>query len=485
MWRRTAAGMWRRGGDWWVLWTESRVVCAAAPAAAPLGPPSRNTPHAGFGAEVATGETGTPAPASASVLSAEAPPANCGAAVAGAAAAGAPDGTPPARAPSDSAAGADCDAAVAAGAADGAPPARASSASAAGADCRGGAALASIAIGFCLSVAGVSRCGAGVSPPPRRAGAAGAAAANRPATWRVLMPVACSISSRWRCGCSSGAADDGPVDSSANGSSRNDSGASEAVCSDSDGATTGTGTGTGTDADADADAGRSVGGRSCGARPSSDDGAAGPATARRFHSTPAAAAARRHAWRRGPAQQRGSPPAPRARSPPPHHRSTRRPAVQAPAPIGARAPLAHPLRPALPAAQAAWFGQRNRDPDRGSDPDRRSGARYGTGARPARHRQRWFPIAPPRSYSTRRFAGWPAPTDGAGTAASPGCAAARRRRCSATPAPRSRTGSRTRAAAPDRGGRSRRDGPGCALRCSADWRPGVWSDRGAADRPAR
>ena len=100
----------------------------------------------------------------------------------------------------------------------------------------------------------------------------GAAAASRPATWRVLMPAACSISSRWRCGCSSGAADNGPGDSSANGSSRNDSGAREAVCRDSDGATTGTGTGT------DADAGRSVGGRSCGARPSSDDGAAGPGT---------------------------------------------------------------------------------------------------------------------------------------------------------------------------------------------------------------
>ena len=38
----------------------------------------------------------------------------------------------------------------------------------------------------------------------------GAAAASRPATWRVLMPAACSISSRWRCGCSSGAADNGP-----------------------------------------------------------------------------------------------------------------------------------------------------------------------------------------------------------------------------------------------------------------------------------
>ena len=89
------------------------------------------------------------------------------------------------------------------------------------------------------------------------------------------------------------------------------------------------------------------------------------------------------------------------------------------------------------------------------------------------------------SYSTRRSAGRPAPTHGAGTAASPGCAAARRRRRSAAPAPRSRTGSRTRAAAPDRAGRSRQDGPGCALRGSADWRPGAWSARGVADRPAR
>ena len=153
-----------------------------------------------------------------------------------------------------------------------------------------------------------------------------------------------------------------------------------------------------------------------------------PETATRFRSTPAAAAACRHALRRGPAQQRGSPPAPRACSPLPHHRRTAWPAVQAPAPSGARAPLVHPLHPALPVAQAAWFGQRNRGRDRGSHPDRRSGARYGTGARPARHRQRWFPTAPPRSYSTRHSAGWPAPTRGAGTAASPGCAAARRRR---------------------------------------------------------
>ena len=232
-----------------------------------------------------------------------------------------------------------------------------------------------------------------------------------------------------------------------------------------------------------------------------------PETATRFRSTPTAAVARRHARCRGPVHQRGSPPAPRARTLPPHHRSTRQPAVHQPAPIRARAPsyhrstrrlavqtlapigararLAHLLRPALPAAQAAWFRPRNRGPDRGRDPDRHSDARYGSGARPVRRRQRWFPTAPPTSYSTRRSAGRPAPTHGAGTAASPGCAAARRRRRSAAPAPRSRTGSRTRAAAPDRAGRSRQDGPGYAHRGSADWRPGAWSARGAADRPAR
>ena len=76
--------MWRRGGDWWRLWTESRVVCAAAPADAPLGPPSEDTPSAGSGAAVATGETGTPAPAW--EPAAEAPAANFGAAVAAGAA---------------------------------------------------------------------------------------------------------------------------------------------------------------------------------------------------------------------------------------------------------------------------------------------------------------------------------------------------------------------------------------------------------------
>ena len=30
--------MWRHGGDWWRLWTESRAVCAACPVETPLGP---------------------------------------------------------------------------------------------------------------------------------------------------------------------------------------------------------------------------------------------------------------------------------------------------------------------------------------------------------------------------------------------------------------------------------------------------------------
>ena len=55
------------------------------------------------------------------------------------------------------------------------------------------------------------------------------------------MPAACSISSRWRCGCSSGAADDGPGDSSANGSSRGESGTREATGSGSGGAAAGSG----------------------------------------------------------------------------------------------------------------------------------------------------------------------------------------------------------------------------------------------------
>ena len=90
---------------------------AAATADAPGSPPSEYTPGTGFGAEVATRETGSAASASAT---------------------------------SDSAAGADCGAVAAAVAAVGAPPAGAPLDRAAGADRRGGAALASIAIGFRL-----------------------------------------------------------------------------------------------------------------------------------------------------------------------------------------------------------------------------------------------------------------------------------------------------------------------------------------------
>ena len=63
--------MWRRGGDWWPLWTESRAVCAAAPVETPLGPPPEYTPGVGSGAGVTSGATGIPAPAA--EASAEAP----------------------------------------------------------------------------------------------------------------------------------------------------------------------------------------------------------------------------------------------------------------------------------------------------------------------------------------------------------------------------------------------------------------------------
>ena len=115
-------------------------------------------------------------------------------------------------------------------------------------------------------------------------------------------------------------------------------------------------------------------GRSCGAGPSSGRRRGGTATAtglqkgaaaRRRRSTcrprrscaPACPAPprarvplphhRSTARPAGPAQQRASPPAPRPACSPlvPHRRRTRRPAVQAPAPIGARAPLAHPASP--------------------------------------------------------------------------------------------------------------------------------------------
>ena len=55
--------MWRHGGDWWRLWTESRVVDAAALAETPLGPPSEYTPGADSGAGVATREAATSVPA--------------------------------------------------------------------------------------------------------------------------------------------------------------------------------------------------------------------------------------------------------------------------------------------------------------------------------------------------------------------------------------------------------------------------------------
>ena len=55
--------MWRRGWDWWRLWTESRVVCAAAPVETPLGPPSEYTPGASSGAGVVAGEIASPAAA--------------------------------------------------------------------------------------------------------------------------------------------------------------------------------------------------------------------------------------------------------------------------------------------------------------------------------------------------------------------------------------------------------------------------------------
>ena len=122
-----------------------------------------------------------------------------------------------------------------------------------------------------------------------------------------------------------------------------------------------------------------------------------PETARRSRSAPAAAAARRHARRRGFCATAwlatGTTGAVTAAASPAHCSAR---GASSGADRGPRS-LAHPLRSALPAAQPAWFGQRNRGPDRGRDPDRRCGARYGTGARPARHRQRWFPTVLPPS----------------------------------------------------------------------------------------
>ena len=156
--------MWSRGGDWWRLWAESRVGCAAAPADASGGPPSGNTPRAGSGVEEATGEPGTPARAE--KPTAEAPPAAPADAPLGPPSGGTPSagsgaevatgapGTParaekpaadaPATPPADALLGprsgdppsADSGAEVAADVSDGAPPARAPSNRAAGAERR-------------------------------------------------------------------------------------------------------------------------------------------------------------------------------------------------------------------------------------------------------------------------------------------------------------------------------------------------------------
>ena len=181
--------MWRRGGDWWRLWTESRAVCAAAPVQTPPGLPSGDTPGAGSGAGVVGGETASPAAAwqpSADALPAApsdapfSPPSEYMSGIGfGAEVATRETGSAASTsAPSDSAVGADCGVVAAASAAVGAPPAGAPLDSGAGAGRRGGAALASIAIGFRLPAAAVSPGDAGVSSPLRRAGAAGAAAAR-------------------------------------------------------------------------------------------------------------------------------------------------------------------------------------------------------------------------------------------------------------------------------------------------------------------
>ena len=539
--------MWRRGGDWWRLRT--RVVCSAAPADAPLGPPSEDTPSAGCGAAVATGEPGTPAPAG--EPSAEAPPtapadaplgplsggtpsAGCGAAVA----TGEP-GTPAlAGAPSAEAPPANRGAA-AAGAAHGAPlrerrlpvqraltaaveqrwpvsrsgfalwqrrchsaapgyrrlraepgppaPRRRVSGSAPAPRIRLRAEpsrplprqhVSCSAPGsvmrprFAAAGARYRRRAGRAAPPPRAPGAppsrpttcagrgatadpsAGAVPVRTPGRWspsrcsgwgprraacRAVAPPrerrrpagrrpgACSCRRPARSARAgvAGAVAEPPAAGRATAPQTDPPGtiparATRHAASLMEPRPARARAPTPAPAPGDASAAEVV---EQGLRPRTArrvrqrerDHRRAPETARRCRSTLDAAAARRHARRRGPAQQSGSPPAPRARSPRPHHRNTRRPAVQAPAPIGARAPRAHPLRPALPAAQAAWF-------------DRRCGALYGTGARPARRRQRWFPTAPPQSDSARRSAGWPAPTHASGTAASPGCAAARRRR---------------------------------------------------------
>ena len=193
----------------------------------------------------------------------------------------------------------------------------------------------------------------------RRVSRGGATSSTWPAGWRLARSCpACSINSRWAAGAATDA-DTGPGDSSAN-SSRSDSGAREAVCR------------TPLEPDRGLDAGRFVGGRSCGAmtaRTATGTGAQEASAAFPFMGSSAPAPAPGFcatAWlATGLALTAAASP------------RTAQPAVQAPAPIGARAPFAHPLRSALPAAQPAWFGQRNRGPDRGRDPDRRCGARYG------------------------------------------------------------------------------------------------------------
>ena len=126
--------MWRRGGDWWRLWTESRAVCAAAPVQTPPGLPSGDTPGAGSGAGVVGGETASPAAAwqpSADALPAApsdapfSPPSEYMSGIGfGAEVATRETGSAASTsAPSDSAVGADCGVVAAASAAVGAPPA--------------------------------------------------------------------------------------------------------------------------------------------------------------------------------------------------------------------------------------------------------------------------------------------------------------------------------------------------------------------------
>ena len=147
---------------------------------------------------------------------------------------------------------------------------------------------------------------------------------------------------------------------------------------------------------------------------------------------PAAAAARRHARRRGPARWSGAGAAPAAAWLATGTTGAFTAAASpAHSPAGGANPGADwdPRSPRPPASLGAAGG-----PSCLVRPTCRRPVRHWRSARSAlvvqviQRRQRWFPTAPPKSYSTRRSAGWPAPTHGAGTAASPGCAAARRRR---------------------------------------------------------